>query len=137
MWRAPVLAEVLHLLRVEEFVLVLAGRVLHEDGHGVGVLVQQIPTHVLRRILLPPSAQAHDVRHRILAFVQERAVERATLAGGLAEHVVAVRQTGAQRVREEDTERAVAGEHRGETVGQTVAPAALAACLAAIGLVAG
>lgn len=118
--RAPVLAVVPHLLRVEEFVLVLAGRVFHEDRHSARLLVEQVPAHVLRCVLLPPSAQPHDVRHRVFAFVQECTVERAPVRARLPEQVVAVGESGAQRVREEDAERPVVGEHCGERCVQAV-----------------
>ena len=108
---APVLAEVLHLLCVQEFVFVLAGRVLHEDGHGVGVFVEQVPAYVLRRVLLFPSAQPHDVGHGVFALIQECMVESASPALRLLEQVSAIGQTGAQRVCEKDAERAIFGEH--------------------------
>ena len=127
---ASVLAEVFHFLCAQEFILVLAGRVFHEDGHGVGFLVEQVTSHVLRSVFLLPSAQAHDVSHGIFALVQEHVVEDLLPGGGLAEHISAIGHTGAQSVREEDAERSVRGKYVGESAAQPIC--GVASCAGAV-----
>ena len=117
---SSILAEVFHFLCAQEFIFVLTCRVFHEDGHGIGFLVEEVTTHVLRSILLLPSAQSHDVCHGIFAFVQEHVVKDLLPGGGLTEYISAIGHTGAQSVRKEDTERSVRGKHIGESAVQSI-----------------